>query len=311
MPVNNKWSTVSDSPNLFCYHSRMLTALLKTMRPRQWTKNGFVFFALVFDKQLFNAVPFVRTLAGFALFCLISSAVYILNDLADIESDRQHPDKKNRPLAAGQLSPALARGVAIFLVLFSISLGWLVSSDFGVVLGIYFLLNVAYSRGLKHVPILDVLIVAVGFVLRVHAGTTLIHVERFSPWLYMVTSLGALYLGFGKRRSELALLADGAGSHRKVLDGYTIPLLDQYITIVSAATILAYSLYTFSAPNLPANHSMMLTLPFMAYIIFRYLFIIQTTHHAGAPDEVLLTDRPMQIAIALFGLAVLAVFYLT
>lgn len=289
----------------------MLIALIKTMRPRQWTKNGFVFFALVFDKQLFNAVPFVRTLAGFALFCLISSAVYIFNDLADIESDRQHPDKKNRPLPSGQLSQSVAWVAGLALVALSVPLGWMLSRDFGIVLGIYFLLNVAYSRGLKHVPILDVLIVAMGFVLRVHAGTTLIHVERFSPWLYMVTSLGALYLGFGKRRSEMALLADGAGSHRKVLDGYTIPLLDQYITIVSAATILAYSLYTFSAPNLPANHSMMLTLPFMAYIIFRYLFIIQTTHHAGAPDEVLLTDRPMQIAIALFGLAVLAVFYLS
>ena len=175
----------------------------------------------------------------------------------------------------------------------------------------YFLINILYSRWLKHVPILDVLIVAAGFVLRVHAGTTLITVERFSPWLYVVTTLGALYLGFGKRRSELALLAGGAGSHRKVLDGYTIPLLDQYITIVSSATILAYSLYTFSAPNLPANHSMMLTIPFMAYIIFRYLYIIQVTHQAGAPEEVLLSDRPMQVAIALMGIAIVVIFYLS
>jgi 4-hydroxybenzoate polyprenyltransferase len=179
------------------------------------------------------------------------------------------------------------------------------------VLALYFLINLAYSRWLKHVPILDVLIIAAGFVLRVHAGTTLIEVERFSPWLYVVTTLGALYLGFGKRRSELALLAHGAGSHRKVLEGYTLPLLDQYITIVSAATILAYSLYTFSAPNLPENHSMMLTIPFMAYIIFRYLYIIQVSHRAGAPEEVLLADRPMQIAIALFGLAIVAIFYLS
>ncbi len=157
----------------------------------------------------------------------------------------------------------------------------MLSPAFAVVLAIYFLLNLAYSRWLKHIPILDVMIVAAGFVLRVHAGTTLIEVERFSPWLYVVTTLGALYLGFGKRRSELALLAQGAGSHRKVLEGYTLPLLDQYITIVSAATILAYSLYTFSAPNLPENHSMMLTIPFMAYIIFRYLYIIHVTHHAG------------------------------
>lgn len=289
----------------------MFTALLKTMRPRQWTKNGFVFFALVFDKQMFRFAPLARTVAGFALFCLVSSAVYIFNDLADIESDRQHPEKKNRPLPSGQLSVKAAWTAGIALVLVSLGLGWILSPAFAGVVGLYFFINVLYSRWLKHVPILDVLIVAAGFVLRVHAGTTLIVVERFSPWLYVVTTLGALYLGFGKRRAELALLAQGAGSHRKVLDGYTLPLLDQYITIVSAATILAYSLYTFSAPNLPENHAMMLTIPFMAYIIFRYLYIIQVTHDAGAPEEVLLSDRPMQIAIALFGLAIVVIFYLS
>ena len=287
----------------------MLTALLKTMRPRQWTKNAFVFFALVFDKQLLHLPAFLNTLAGFALFCLVSSAVYIFNDLADLEADRQHPEKKNRPLPSGQLPRGAAWTAGVLLAAVTLPLGWMLSPFFAGVLAFYFLINLAYSRWLKHVPILDVMIVAAGFVLRVHAGTTLIHVERFSPWLYAVTTLGALYLGFGKRRAELALLAHGAGSHRKVLEGYTLPLLDQYITIVSAATILAYSLYTFSAPNLPANHSMMLTIPFMAYIIFRYLYIIQVTHDAGAPEEVLLTDRPMQIAIFLFGLAVIAVFY--
>ncbi|PIV28390.1 MAG: decaprenyl-phosphate phosphoribosyltransferase [Anaerolineae bacterium CG03_land_8_20_14_0_80_58_20] len=287
----------------------MLTALLKTMRPRQWTKNAFVFFALVFDKQLLQLPAFLNTLAGFALFCLVSSAVYIFNDLADLEADRQHPEKKNRPLPSGQLPRGAAWTAGVLLAAVTLPLGWMLSPFFAGVLAFYFLINLAYSRWLKHVPILDVMIVAAGFVLRVHAGTTLIHVERFSPWLYAVTTLGALYLGFGKRRAELALLAHGAGSHRKVLEGYTLPLLDQYITIVSAATILAYSLYTFSAPNLPANHSMMLTIPFMAYIIFRYLYIIQVTHDAGAPEEVLLSDRPMQIAIFLFGLAVIAVFY--
>jgi 4-hydroxybenzoate polyprenyltransferase len=289
----------------------MLLALLKTMRPRQWTKNGFVFFALVFDKQLFQFIPLARTIAGFFLFCFISSAVYIFNDLADIEADRQHPEKKNRPLPSGELAVGAAWTAGVLLVALTIPLGWILSPAFAGVLAIYFLINLAYSRWLKHVPIVDVLILAAGFVLRVHAGTTLIEVERFSPWLYVVTTLGALYLGFGKRRAELGLLAHGAGSHRKVLEGYTLPLLDQYITIVSAATILAYSLYTFSAPNLPANHSMMLTIPFMAYIIFRYLYIIQVSHDAGAPEEVLLTDRPMQIAIVLFGLAIVAIFYLS
>jgi 4-hydroxybenzoate polyprenyltransferase len=276
----------------------MLLPLLKTMRPRQWTKNGFVFFALVFDKQLFQLPALLDTLAGFALFCLISSAVYIFNDLADLEADRQHPEKKNRPLPSGQLPLSAAWTAGILLVALTLPLGWMLSPFFAGVLAIYFLINLAYSRWFKHVPILDVMIVAAGFVLRVHAGTTLIEVERFSPWLYVVTTLGALYLGFGKRRAELALL-----------EGYTLPLLDQYITIVSAATILAYSLYTFSAPNLPENHTMMLTIPFMVYIIFRYLYIIQVTHDAGAPEEVLLSDRPLQIAIFLFGLTVAAVFY--
>jgi 4-hydroxybenzoate polyprenyltransferase len=169
-----------------------------------------------------------------------------------------------------------------------------------------------YSRWLKHVPILDVLIVSFGFVLRVAAGVILIYpVERFSPWLYMLTILFSLYIGLGKRRAEMNLLADAATAHRKVFDGYTLPLLDQYITIVSGMTIVAYSLYTFSAPNLPENHSMMLTIPFVVYGIFRYLQLIQIGHTAGSPDEVALKDRPLQATMLLWGLAVIAIFYLS
>jgi 4-hydroxybenzoate polyprenyltransferase len=289
----------------------MLTALLKTMRPRQWTKNVFVFAALVFDKQLLLPGPFLRTLAGFGLFCLISSSVYIFNDLADIEADRQHPEKQHRPIPSGQLPVGLAWVAGLLLVGLALVPGYLLAPDFAVVLGIYFALIMAYSKWLKHVPIVDVLILAAGFVLRVHAGVTLIHVERFSPWLYVVMTLLALYLGFGKRRAELALLAQGAGSHRKVLDGYTIPLLDQFILIVSGTTIVAYSLYTFSAPNLPPNHSMMLTIPFVLYAIFRYLYLIQVKHAGGAPEEILLSDRPFQLSLFLWSLTVLAVFYLS
>jgi 4-hydroxybenzoate polyprenyltransferase len=289
----------------------MLTALLKTMRPRQWTKNVFVFAALVFDKQLLLPGPFLRTLAGFGLFCLISSSVYIFNDLADIEADRQHPEKQHRPIPSGQLPVSLAWVAGLLLLGLALVPGYLLAPDFAVVLGIYFALIMAYSKWLKHVPIVDVLILAAGFVLRVHAGVTLIHVERFSPWLYVVMTLLALYLGFGKRRAELALLAQGAGSHRKVLDGYTIPLLDQFILIVSGTTIVAYSLYTFSAPNLPPNHSMMLTIPFVLYAIFRYLYLIQVKHAGGAPEEILLSDRPFQLSLFLWSLTVLAVFYLS
>jgi 4-hydroxybenzoate polyprenyltransferase len=288
----------------------MLSALFKTMRPRQWTKNAFVFFALVFDKQLFQWPALLRTLGGFALFCLISSVVYIINDIADIEADRQHPIKKKRPLPSGKLPVSVAWAAASVLVAITLLLGYWLAPSFAAVLAAYLVINLAYSKWLKHIPIVDVFIIAAGFVLRVEAGVTLIVVERFSPWLYVVTTLGSLYLGFGKRRAELTLLAQGAGSHRKVLEGYSIPLLDQYVTIVSAATILSYSLYTFSAPNLPDNHVMMLSIPFVAYIIFRYLYLIQMTQNAGAPEEVLLTDRPIQIALVLTGLVILAVFYL-
>jgi len=289
----------------------MLKALIKAMRLRQWTKNGFVFFALIFDKQLFSLEPFLRTLEGFFLFCLISSAVYLLNDISDIEADRQHPEKKHRPLASGELPVSVAQGAAYLLASISLSLGYLLEPMFAAMMAFYFLINLLYSRWLKHVPILDVLIVSSGFVLRVAGGVALITVERFSPWLYMLTILFSLYVGLGKRRAEMDLLAEDASAHRKVLDGYTIPLLDQYITIVSGMTIVAYSLYTFSAPNLPENHSMMLTIPFVVYGIFRYLQLIQTGHAAGAPDEVALKDRPLQFTVLLWGLAVIGVFYLS
>ena len=290
----------------------MLNALLKTMRPRQWvTKNIFIFAAIVFDKQLFVVDSFLRTLAGFALFCLISSSVYIFNDLADIEADRQHPEKKKRPIPSGKLPVPAAWAAGIILAAVTLICGYLLAPTFAAVIGLYFLINMAYSKWLKHIPILDVLIISAGFVLRVGAGVTLIHVERFSPWLYVVMTLLSLFLGFGKRRAELALLAQGAGSHRKVLDGYTLPLLDKYIMIVSGTTIVAYSLYTFSAPNVPENHSMMLTIPFVVYAIFRYLYLIEVEHAGGAPEEILLSDRPFQITMFLWGAIVLAIFYLS
>jgi 4-hydroxybenzoate polyprenyltransferase len=279
------------------------------MRPRQWTKNVFIFAALVFDKQLFIVDSFLRTLAGFALFCLISSCVYIFNDLADVEADRQHPEKKNRPIASGKLPVSTAWTAGIVFVVVALGLSYLLSLTFCLVVAAYFVLNLAYSNSLKHIPILDVLIISVGFVLRVGAGVTLIAVERFSPWLYIVMFLLSLFLGFGKRRAELALLAHGAGSHRKVLDGYTLPLLDQYIMIVSGTTIVAYSLYTFSAPNVPENHSMMLTIPFMVYSIFRYLYLIEVKHAGGTPEEVLLSDRPFQISMLLWAVTVIIIFY--
>jgi 4-hydroxybenzoate polyprenyltransferase len=289
----------------------MLKALIKTMRLRQWIKNGFVFFALIFDQQLFILEPFLRTVAGFFLFCLISSAVYLFNDISDVEADRNHPEKKFRPIASGKLPINVAWAAALLLTVIAIPLGYLLAPAFALILITYLVVNLLYSRWLKHVPIIDVMIISLGFVLRVAAGVTLITVERFSPWLYMITILFSLYIGLGKRRAEMNLLAQGATAHRRVLNGYTIPLLDQYITIVSGTTIVAYSLYTFFAPNVPENHTMMLTIPFVVYGIFRYLQLIQIGHAAGAPDEVALKDRPLQVTVLLWGLAIIAVFYLS
>jgi 4-hydroxybenzoate polyprenyltransferase len=172
------------------------------------------------------------------------------------------------------------------------------------------LLNLAYSVYLKHIPILDVFALASFYVLRVAAGVVLIQVARFSPWLYVFTTFLSLFLGVGKRRAEMTLLAGGANTHRKALEGYSLPLLDQMIMIVVTVTIVTYSLYTFSAPNLPANHAMMLTIPFVIYGVFRYLYLIQIEKSGGAPEDVLFTDRPLQVDILLWGVAVLIVLYL-
>ena len=287
-----------------------LRVLLISMRPKQWMKNVLIFTALVFDEKLLDIQAFLVTFSGFILFCLISSSVYLLNDITDVEADRHHPKKRNRPIASGALKVSTARWAVLLLLFISYPLAYLLSPSFCLILLIYLVLNLSYSRWLKHVIIIDVFVLASFYVIRVVAGLTLIEVARFSPWLYVVTTLLALYIGLGKRRAELTLLSEGAQSHRRVLDGYSLPLLDQYITIVSATTVVAYSLYTFSAPNLPANHAMMLTIPFAIYGILRYLYLIQTNHGGGTPEEELLSDRPLQITILLWGLVVVLILYL-
>jgi 4-hydroxybenzoate polyprenyltransferase len=284
--------------------------ILKTMRPRQWPKNLFIFGALVFDRQFFHAQAFWHTLAGFALLCIASGIVYIVNDIADRQQDCLHPVKKNRPIASGALSVGAASIAAGMLTVVCLALSYLLNPFFLIMVVIYIVLNLAYSFRLKQVPIVDALVVSSFFVLRVACGVVLISVERFSPWLYLCMLLLALFISFGKRRAELTLLANGASNHRKVLDGYSLGLLDNYILIVLTATLVMYSLYTFDAPNLPANHAMMLTIPFVLYAVFRYLYLLQVENTGGAPEDVILTDRPLQIAVGLWGLAVMAVMYL-
>jgi 4-hydroxybenzoate polyprenyltransferase len=279
------------------------------MRPRQWTKNVFIFVALIFDRKLDDWPYLLATLAGFGLLCITSSAVYLINDLVDIEADRAHPLKSKRPLPSGQLSKPVAIAAAIVLPLAAIPLGYLLEPGFAAILAGYLVLQIAYSFWLKHIVLIDVMSIATGFLLRVVAGVVLVDVVRFSPWLYIFTMMGALFIGFGKRRHELVLLDTNAKNHRAILDHYTIALLDEMIMIVTATTILTYSLYTFSAEGLPPNHTMMLTIPFVLYGIFRYLYLIHVRGEGGSPEEIVLRDRPLQATIVLCGLTVLAVLY--
>jgi 4-hydroxybenzoate polyprenyltransferase len=289
----------------------MWKSLLKAMRPKQWIKNLIVFTALVFDQQLFNLGPLLRTLAGFILLCLAASAVYLINDLADLEQDRLHPVKRTRPLASGELSPSIARIAAAIFAVLALGLGFYLGLGFGLIMATYIGMNLLYSLYLKHIPIIDVMVLASGFVLRVGAGVVLIVVKRFSPWMYVCVTLLALFIGLGKRRAEMVLLSDQANSHRRVLDGYTLPFIDHLLSIVSSTAIVAYSLYTFSAENLPGNHLMMLTIPFVIYGIFRYLYLIHVEGAGGAPEELLLRDHPLLATAALWALSVVIVLYLS
>ena len=286
----------------------MIAGIIKTLRPKQWTKNGFIFAALIFDVKLFQIEPLVKTIIGFVLLCLISGTVYVINDLVDIEKDRQHPAKKNRPIPSGQVPVRVAVAVAIILPAICLPLSFLLDPVFGIIITTYLVLQIAYSFALKNLVIIDVLTIAAGFVLRVAAGVPLVEAERFSPWLYVFTVLLALFLGLGKRRHELVLL-NGQAATRYILSQYNLSFIDSMMSIVTTGTIITYAFYTFSAPNLPDNHLMMLTIPFVIYGIFRYLYVVHVQGNGGAPDEVLLTDRPLQICIVLFGLAVVVILY--
>jgi 4-hydroxybenzoate polyprenyltransferase len=288
----------------------MIPALIKTMRPKQWVKNILIFAALIFDRKLTNLPAFLHSLAGFIIFSLFASVVYIINDITDIEADQQHPQKRNRPLAAGKISIQTAMISAVVLLAIAISSAFWLSPSFAIINICYLLLNISYSKWLKHIILLDIIILASFYVLRVVAGVALIEIERFSPWLYIVMTFLALFIGAGKRRAELVLLTDKANSHRRTLDGYTLHFLDEIITSTASITIISYSLYTFFAPNLPGNHIMMRSIPFVVYSIYRYQYLIQVKNVGGAPEDVLLSDTPIQIAVLIYGLAVLTIFYI-
>jgi 4-hydroxybenzoate polyprenyltransferase len=280
----------------------VLSGLVRTMRPKQWTKNAAIFAALIFDAKVFQRGPLLRTLAGFLLMCAVTGAVYIVNDLADVKKDRQHPTKRNRPLASGQLPAPVAVAGAVVLLAVALPLALWLDVYFGLIAASYLVLQIAYTFLLKNYVIVDVLAISAGFVLRVGAGVPLVPADRFSPWLYICTTLLALFLGFGKRRQELVLLQGQARNHRAILGEYSVPFLDEMINVVISAVIVAYSLYTFTAVNVPPNHLMMLTIPFPIYGLFRYLYLIHIRGEVSAPDEVLLKDRPIQLTVLAWGL---------
>jgi 4-hydroxybenzoate polyprenyltransferase len=284
-------------------------ALLELMRPKQWTKNVIVFAALVFSEEGLALHPeaILRAGAAFVIFCLISSTAYILNDLQDIEKDRAHPAKRHRPLPSGRLSPSAARYVGLLLFVLSVSGAFLLHPVFGGVVLLYIVNNMFYNAFVKNMVILDVFSIAAGFVLRAVGGAVVI-AAPISPWLYVLTVLLSLFLGISKRRHELHLLEDGRGAFRKVLDDYSAPMLEEMLSVVTASTVIAYSIYAFTAESLPDNHSMMLTIPFVIYGIFRYLYLVHRGKDAP-PDEMLLKDRPLLISIALWGISVILILY--
>src|SRR3954469_23110426 len=278
---------------------RKVLALVRGLRPKQWIKNLLVFAGFVFtlnDRwRPFSPTMWsflVRSLAAFGLFSLLSSSVYLLNDVRDVEKDRLHPTKKRRPIASGELKASVAIAVALLLMPLCLVGGYLLAPAFAAVAASYLVMQFGYILALKEVVLLDVFVLALGFVMRAISGAVAIGVE-ISPWLYTVTLLGALFLGLCKRRSELVLLSGNAGGHRKILEKYTPGLLDSLISIVASSTIMAYSLYTFTSPKQPGNNLMMLTIPFVIFGLFRYVYLAHTHNAGGSPEEVFLKDKPL------------------
>ncbi len=277
--------------------------LLRQLRPKQWTKNLLVFAAPLFSFEVVNPGVLFDTLIGFFLLSFVSGCVYIVNDYADREADRNHPVKKYRPMASGALPPKLAIGFGALLLIASLVISYLLNPLFTVLLVLYFTMNVAYSFRLKHIVIIDIMIIAAGFVLRAIAGGLVIHVP-FTPWFLLCTMLLSLFLAIGKRRHELHLLQHDKGSHRKVLDQYSFDLLDQMSSIVTTATIISYSLFTFTSGR---TVHLMWTIPLVIYGMFRYLYLIHIEKKGGAPDRVLLEDAHILVTVILYVISVIGI----
>jgi len=288
----------------------LAVSLLLSLRPEQWTKNLFVLGPLMFGQRLFDSASVLKALAAFAIFCALSGVVYLINDVADRDADRRHPTKKRRPIASGALPVRAALSAAAVLTAIAVPSAFLVRPAFGTLAVSYLALLAVYSGPLKHAVIIDVLTIAIGFVLRAAAGALAIGVA-VSHWLYVLIMLLALFLALSKRRHEIVLLADGATGHRRILEEYSPYLLDQMIAVVTASTIVAYAFYTISPETVAkfGTDLLGLTLPFPLYGIFRYLYLVHKKEGGGSPADMLLTDRPLLICVGLWAAVVALIIY--
>lgn len=289
--------------------------LVQIARPWQWSKNGILFAGLIFSQHLHETTFLLRSLAAFAVFCLASSAIYVLNDLCDLSRDRLHPRKCLRPLPSGRVSRSQAGTFTLGLLLAAIAGGYALGMPFFTTMGAFILVNVAYSIRLRSVVILDVMLIAISFVLRAVAGVMVLRpIEagiELSPWLLVCTLFLALFLALGKRRHELGLLEETAAQHRASLGEYSQAFLDQMMGVVSAATLIAYAIYTIAPATVSKFHSpaLVVTIPFVAYGIFRYLFLIQARNEGGSPSRVLYRDMPLLTTILAWLAVVVGVLY--
>lgn len=284
----------------------MFKNLIVAMRPKQWTKNFLIFAALIFAERLFHYHDILLVLIAFIVFCFLSSSLYIINDLVDIEQDREHPKKRNRPFASGKISKGTGIIFSVVLALISLITAFLTGKGhFFIIALTFFMLNLIYSFKLKRLPILDVLGLSLSFVLRAAAGGVIIKVF-VSPWLIVCTFLLALFMAIGKRRGEIILLEENHAKHRHVLSCYSIKLLDQMISVSTSSILIAYSLYTFTSGK---SVALMCTIPFVIYGIFRYLYLVYQENRGENPTSIFISDRPMQINIFCWLIAVLIIFY--
>ncbi|MDC3416696.1 decaprenyl-phosphate phosphoribosyltransferase [Aquibacillus salsiterrae] len=284
----------------------VLAALWMQLRPKQWAKNVLVFAALLFSFRIVQLDAVILSIYGFISFCFTASSIYIMNDYNDREADRHHPEKKHRPMASGVLDPKLAIVAGFLLLLLALGSSFVLNKLYFTVLLIYFVMNLLYSFWLKHVVIIDIMIIAAGFVLRAIGGAVIINVP-FTPWFLLCAMLLSLFLAIGKRRHELSLVLEkeSSGSHRKVLNDYTITLLDQMTSIVTAATIVSYAVFTFTSGN---TVHLMWTIPFVIYGMFRYLYLIHVEQKGGAPERILLEDKHILVTVILYAVAVVIIF---